>query len=356
MNRMPAGVEPAEPSSHAEGGVSEAWSADFHRDVLPRLEALRRGAAPAVAVAVMRSSQLDAARLDWELQGMAAQQLARALGALNPAWVARVQPELDAGLDLLFFLLTVWRGRPTPGMSLMGLRFRDERARRVGQAGGSGLEGRGLSTAQRWVYGLVSVGGTYAWRRAHQHAAEHHWRDAPQGSWQRAAWRTLAAGDNMLAVGRLTNMLLFLRLGDYRSMLERLLRARLVYTQASMQRAISFEYLSRQLVWQELSELLLNVLPLLDPEKLRARLLRWLPPAVTLLGARHRHVHIAQYAGSGEAHTPFSAEPCGHTFCYYCLRARTQADRQYSCPICGVRVDGLRRPDVRATKTDAKTQ
>mmetsp|Transcript_12153 Transcript_12153/g.30700 ORF Transcript_12153/g.30700 Transcript_12153/m.30700 type:complete len:146 (-) Transcript_12153:316-753(-) len=145
-------------------------------------------------------------------------------------------------------------------------------------------------------------------------------------------------------------------------MLERLLRARLVYTQASMQRAISFEYLSRQLVWQELSELLLNVLPLLDPEKLRARLLRWLPPAgagtqLTSVAAQDQQPpRGCAICGSGEAHTPFSAEPCGHTFCYYCLRARTQADRQYSCPICGVRVDGLRRPDVRATKTDAKTQ
>lgn len=37
-----------------------------------------------------------------------------------------------------------------------------------------------------------------------------------------------------------------------RSLLERLLRARLVYQQPSAARAISFEYLNRQLVWSEL--------------------------------------------------------------------------------------------------------
>lgn len=37
-----------------------------------------------------------------------------------------------------------------------------------------------------------------------------------------------------------------------RSLLERLLRARLVYQQPVAARAISFEYLNRQLVWSEL--------------------------------------------------------------------------------------------------------
>jgi peroxin-2 len=37
-----------------------------------------------------------------------------------------------------------------------------------------------------------------------------------------------------------------------RSVLDRLLRARLVYQQPSAARAISFEYLNRQLVWSEL--------------------------------------------------------------------------------------------------------
>ena len=49
-----------------------------------------------------------------------------------------------------------------------------------------------------------------------------------------------------------------------RSLLERVLRMRLVYAQPAMTRALSFEYLNRQLVWHELSELLLFLLPLLN--------------------------------------------------------------------------------------------
>lgn len=61
-----------------------------------------------------------------------------------------------------------------------------------------------------------------------------------------------------------------------RSLLERVLRARLVYQRANMARAISFEYLNRQLVWHELSELLLFMLPLINVTRLKKIIVnRW---------------------------------------------------------------------------------
>lgn len=62
-----------------------------------------------------------------------------------------------------------------------------------------------------------------------------------------------------------------------RSVVERLVQARLVYQRPSMARAISFEYLNRQLVWHELSELLLFMLPLVNLTKIRRLLTAWLP-------------------------------------------------------------------------------
>lgn len=62
-----------------------------------------------------------------------------------------------------------------------------------------------------------------------------------------------------------------------RSLLERILGARLVYQQTNMARALSFEYLNRQLIWHELSELLLFLLPLLNLPRLRRLLLPYLP-------------------------------------------------------------------------------
>ncbi|CAK0781583.1 hypothetical protein CVIRNUC_005413 [Coccomyxa viridis] len=81
----------------------------------------------------------------------------------------------------------------------------------------------------------------------------------------------------------LLNFIVFLHSGKYRSLLERLLGARLVYTKGSMARALSFEYLNRQLVWHELSELLLFLLPLLNVARLKSMVLSYLPRIVPSL-------------------------------------------------------------------------
>ena len=65
--------------------------------------------------------------------------------------------------------------------------------------------------------------------------------------------RSIGFVENAYSTASLVNLMLFLRNGQYRSLLERILRARLVYKEPNMSRVISFEYLNRQLVWQELS-------------------------------------------------------------------------------------------------------
>ena len=66
-------------------------------------------------------------------------------------------------------------------------------------------------------------------------------------------------------------------LGLCRSLLERVLRMRLVYQRVNMARAISFEYLNRQLVWHELSEVLLFLLPLINVGRLKRFVTHQLP-------------------------------------------------------------------------------
>lgn len=227
-----------------------------------------------------------------------------------------------------------------------------------------------------------------------------------------------------------------------RSLLERLLRARLVYQQPSAARAISFEYLNRQLVWSELRCACLNLTsadgagleaapaPLLKgdwawacceqtccwglgqgsreaqrccarlgcaegavvpwgatwlthagacagPPALRSELLLFLLPLVNVKAIRHavrRHLPRLPMLGAGfagglagtgaagvaggapggerqpcsicstaEVLQPWAAVPCGHQFCYYCLRSHCLADPQYSCPLCLRRVEAIRQ-------------
>ena len=182
-----------------------------------------------------------------------------------------------------------------------------------------------------------------------------------------------------------------------RSLLERVSGARLVYEQAVMTRVISFEYLNRQLVWQELSELLLFALPLIDLPRMRralAGVLPRLPRPASLLGAGWAATHggrgvaassdreavsvvpsqgeevLGSPGASSSAHAaasqvqqqqqqprpgpcpmcaseeillPYCARPCGHVFCYYCIRANCEADKAFECPLDGLRVASMRR-------------
>ncbi len=161
----------------------------------------------------------------------------------------------------------------------------------------------------------------------------------------------------------------------YRNLLERLLGARLVYATPNMARAISFEYLNRQLVWRELSEFLLFLLPLVNIGKVRRGIAACFPklPALTSGGgggggAAREGVPGEQAAGgegeqqqqaplkpaepcpvcnSGDMVAPHEALPCGHVFCYYCLRAHCEAERQFQCPLDGCKVVAMRRWGVR---------
>ncbi|PNH04329.1 Peroxisome biogenesis protein 2 [Tetrabaena socialis] len=153
-----------------------------------------------------------------------------------------------------------------------------------------------------------------------------------------------------------------------------------------MTRIISFEYLNRQLVWQGLAEALLLLLPLVDTAALRRRVMRVLPrpgagpgplPAAPRVapaapggpppddrrllegaaGAAGQPQPPAEPAqppeperppccplcGTDDILTAVRALPCGHPFCYYCLRAHTAADAGFCCPLDGVRVAAMRR-------------
>ncbi|KAL4425471.1 hypothetical protein ABPG75_009487 [Micractinium tetrahymenae] len=419
MGDRPAGGGPGTPPALPTTPPAEEWQASWAA-TLPELARITRRVKHAAAtgsaadVAIMRSSQLDAARLDDELTGMLREQFLSAFALFRPAAVARLQPELTLLLDLLIFRFSIWEGRPLPGMALMNLRYRNEAAvqrqrhqtlaaaavaaaaggggARPGSSAGisssggggssssrvasteqqqlaggrSGVEGPGLSPPQRWLYCACAVLLRYAWARLGHHAAASHWADEAgwaRGGWRRRCWGLMQHAESAYRLASLANFLAFLRTGRYMSLLERLLRARLVYHQPSAARAISFEYLNRQLVWSELSELLLFLLPLVNVKAIKHALRSHLPRLPILsaaAGGAGAGAAAAAAAGSAgqrageqsqepcpvcsaaEVLNPWAAEPCGHVFCYYCLRSHCLADPQYSCPLCLRRVAAMR--------------
>lgn len=88
------------------------------------------------------------------------------------------------------YRLSIWNGRASPGSELMNLRYRNERAMSHSMAstsssaaashqggGRTGIEGPGLTTAQRVLFGMGDVLVPYSWAKLNRRASQQEWLD-----------------------------------------------------------------------------------------------------------------------------------------------------------------------------------
>ncbi|KAL3335304.1 hypothetical protein AABB24_031494 [Solanum stoloniferum] len=249
------------------------------------------------------------------------------------------EPELDAFLEFLIWRFSIWVDKPTPGNALMNLRYRDERASEIRGKVRTGLEGPGLTVAQKIWYCVATVGGQYIWARLQSFSAFRRWGDSEQRSLARGVWLLMQRMEGIYKAASFSNLLLFLYTGRFRNLIERALRARLVYGSPNMNRAVSFEYMNRQLVWNEFSELLLLLLPLLNSASVKSFLRPFSKDKSSDSSVDESLCPICQ----GTPSIPFVAIPCQHRYCYYCLQTRCSASSSFRCPRCGEPVAAMQR-------------
>eukprot|EP00897_Mesotaenium_endlicherianum_P008796 jgi/Mesen1/7945/ME000422S07096 len=356
------------PHGHVTPPPPGAWRESWTRDA-PQLRTLRQQIAePAeVQVQVLRVNQVDASRLDVEMTGMLREQFLRIFSLVQPGLLSEYETELNAVLELLIWRFSIWLDRPTPGNALMNLRYRDERAyRHLARAGKvrTGLEGPGLTATQKILYCLLTVGVRYATTRVSMMSAFQRWGDRNRRAYRHLARagkvRTGLEGPGLTATQKIlyclltvgvryatTRVSMMSAFQRYKSVVERALSARLVYERPTMSRAVSFEYMNRQLVWNEFSELLLLVLPLLNLGSIRRAILSPFSSSSSSSSAASAAAASADDAcpicQARPVNTPYVASPCAHTFCYYCIRTRSLADPAYKCPACNAQVVAIRR-------------
>ncbi|KAL6537518.1 peroxisome assembly protein (Peroxin-2) [Orobanche minor] len=232
----------------------DAWYNTYLK-VFPKWQSVCSGSQPVIPVEISRVSQFDAARLDVEMSAMLKEQLVKIFSLMKPGILFQYEPELDAFLEFLIWRFSIWVDKPTPGNALMNLRYRNERAAEAREKAIeiTGLEGPGLTVYQKFWYCIATVGGQYIWARLQSFSAFRRWGDTEQRSLARRSWFLLQRIEGLYKTAAFGNLLLFLLTGRYRSLIERALQARLVYGTPHMNRAVSFEYMNRQLVWNEFS-------------------------------------------------------------------------------------------------------
>lgn len=201
----------------------------------------------------------------------------------------------------------------------------------------------------------------------------------------RLAQRLTSALSTTHSVTALASFIVFLVNGQYRTLLDRILRLRLTPTSHAISREVSFEYLNRQLVWHAFTEFLLFLLPLVGIHRWRKIISRsWRKITHffthTLLGHQPTSSGDDEQKTSGELGflpertcaicykdqnptggttesdllgvsasggvigssatditNPYEAVPCGCVYCYVCLAQRIDSEEGegWTCLRCG---------------------
>ncbi|KAL9255502.1 Peroxisome biogenesis protein 2-like protein [Drosera capensis] len=326
---------PSSSSTTPEAPAADSWIKAYE-SLLHQWSSRSLSQQTAIPLTISRVNQVDAARLDVELSAMLKEQL------VQPGMLFQYEPELDAFLEFLIWRFSIWVDKPTPGNALMNLRYRDERRMETRGKVRTGLEGPGLTVAQKILYCITTVGGQYIWARLQSFSAFRRWGDSEQRPWAQQAWILVQRLEGFYKAASLANLLVFLYTGKYRNLIERALKARLVYGSPNMNRAVSFEYMNRQLVWNEFSEMLLLLLPLLNSSLIKNLLRPFSKDKASDPAVDDSVCPICQRSPS----IPFIALPCRHRYCYYCLRTRCSATSSFRCTRCSEPVTAIQRHEM----------
>lgn len=321
-----------------------------------------------------RVGQVDAELLDEELLELLKNQAGEGLKLLGAHLKDDWSAEIGAALRAILWKLSIWDHGASYGASLQGLKYTDARS--------APTAAREATRWQRAAYGLITVGGRYAWTRWEDRLSSlENGYDEPSPLISRLSRLTTFA-NNTHNIAAFFSFLVFLYNGKYRTLTDRILRLRLVPSTNQTSREVSFEYLNRQLVWHAFTEFLLFLLPLVGISRWR----RWLAKAwkkttqtVTRLrsgtatteeedvqrgelaflpertcaicyqdqnpaGGQSEQEVISAGANSGitgsaatDITNPYEAVPCGCIYCYVCLAQRIEAEEGegFTCLRCG---------------------
>ena len=177
--------------------------------------------------------------------------------------------------------------------------------------------------------------------------------------------------DKIYRVSSLLNYISFLHDGRYRSLVDRILKLRLVYQKAEGIRNVSFDFINQQLLFEGITDTLMVILPLLDWSYYRRRISFFLNkafkilydaiiskivflrlPSFLKLNNNYNsndiiHVKVSSacaFCGTNPAVMPHIAHPCEHVYCYYCMKTNFfEEDEECVCISCGVKVESTHR-------------
>ena len=212
-----------------------------------------------------RVAQLDAFMLDRELSKIVALRVSDALDNLSPGLGSEYALEIEASVDAAILFSTILSNKPTPGMRLNNLMFGSILSKKRGSIRSQIVR---ASYRMKLAYVVCTVLGTWIWSRLRERSERERWSSESKG-WKRKASRVMRVIDQCMSMVIALNMIAFLQYGNYRGVLERMLKLRLVPFREREQNPVQFSNQNLQLMSSTLSEMMFFLIPLVNWTRLR---------------------------------------------------------------------------------------
>ena len=267
------------------------------------------------AETVLRVSQLDATELDEDLSSLLQQQFVGIFRSLPLHFVNRFKPELKLFVRWLVWKYSVSNSSRTFGQRMMDLHY-------------SSSAGGPLTFRHR--FGLFFVLVLAEWLKERFDVALALFSNARPSNVQRLLDGVIALIKSL----SLLNFILFLLNGSYPSLKERLLGLSMTPSSPQALRQLSYEYMSREILWHGFSEFIFYILPYFNLFALRNWIRKRLrsPQDKNVLSSDEINFELCSFCEQPPTMPHLS--DCGHLYCYYCLRANCLADTNFPCTVC----------------------
>lgn len=259
----------------------------------------------------LRDSQLTSTLFDHEVSALLQAQLARALLSFGPTAVSRYMPEVRLVVNSAVFYLSVFKSGKTYGQALQNATYSP------------------LSRRQRILLGVAFVVVPYVWARVSETAIDERWAGMEHEDWEYVVWKWMTRMEAAHKLVVLLNFVAFLWSGVYPHYVERLLGVTITTARRGA-RAVAFEYMNRELMWQGLTEFLLFATPLVNLTQLQNFFRRKIAAANPSLPDTQCGI-----CNEDPINLPHASSVCGHAMCYLCVASKLEEDESFPCPKCG---------------------
>lgn len=277
-------------------------------------------------VGALRISQLDANQLDQELLSLVRNQFNRIFPYDQTSLLTRLDPEITALIKFVIWRFSVFATGASIGQQILKLKYANMRRRDSNSPW--------MSRKQKLLHGFILI--VLPWLKERFNITIDG-LGFSGSSTQIKVNKYIEWAEKGLKLAALVNFAIFLQTGIYSSLTERVLGIRSMFPQRQSLRQVSFEFMTRELLWHAFSEFLFFLLPLVNFRRLKSSLSSYFLPRSN---RRPTLPHMRTPADLTVCvicnQWPNNAHEigCSHVFCYYCITSNFLADPSFVCPAC----------------------